>query len=201
MFQASNFPDPNFDGGDEYLSIWPGLGGWNGNGTLVQSGTESDIVCPNRSIDGTCPERVPRNYFWFEIWPDESQMEVTNLLPNANDDVFTESSWSGGVASFMLCDYTQNLCVKADQSSSQPGSSAEWIAERTAFNGSSDHYLPNFGTINFTGSIYQERGSWQTPSLGNAATIDMGQGGHLLDQTETSSNYSMDFPINWLRGY
>ncbi|MDQ2845853.1 MAG: G1 family endopeptidase [Actinomycetota bacterium] len=128
-------------------STWIGTGGWNGQpGALIQEGTES-----NTAANGST------HYFpWYEIVPDEAQQIFANDPINPGDDinaslqvtpndnvVFTKGS-------FLLCDEAPGgVCVSLSQDTKAfetPGTSAEWIIERTIVNNTAPP-LTRFGSL------------------------------------------------------
>ncbi|MCH6470203.1 G1 family glutamic endopeptidase [Sinomonas terrae] len=157
-----------------YSSIWPGIGGMDQTNELIQDGTEQDAAANGQTT-----------YFWFELYPIENQMEITNLVPNVGDDVATDIYWANGTADFTLCDYTQNTCVTGSQSSPAPGNTAEWIVERTSINGTLPD-LANFNLVNFTNSYYD------VDAMGNVEYTPANGGDSVFMQD--SAGYTMAYP-------
>jgi hypothetical protein len=160
------------DGGgfiSTYSSIWPGIGTGNGD-ELIQAGTEQDQIC----LSGQCGYSY---YFWLEMYPAESEQQITNLTPAPGDDVSSAIgyNWGTGQAAFILCDFTKNLCVNGTQQSPQaPALTAEWIAERPSLNG---QYTPLadytgvwiWNSLAFTNANTQE----STPADNGAYALNM----------------------------
>lgn len=183
--------------GEQYSSIWPGLGGSNGeSGTLVQDGTEQDAKCI-ASKSGGCEAYAYPVYFWFEIYPDEAELQVTNLSPAAGDSVGTAVSYLPSGAEFTMCDYTQQLCVSASQTpSSPPGNSAEWIVERPTVSGNLPP-LPDFGTVQLASCDYQQGTTLYTARQGSGQSIDMYNGSDQLDSTSDLNSSGDGFAVTW----
>jgi hypothetical protein len=148
-------PGTGLPSNNTYSSFWPGLGSGTSKTTdeLIQDGIEYDLIC--QYIGGVCYHNNIY-YFWFEMYPDESEQEVTNFYPNPGDSTealayYNPSAKSGD---FELCDWTQNICGVAGQASpGPPNSKAEWIAERPDVG-----YLPyltNYTTLPFTAAYIE----------------------------------------------
>lgn len=118
-------------GTSNYSSLWTGIGDGNG-GELIQAGTEQDVLCSS-----DCTAQTQQYYLWYEAFPQESQQEITSLVPQPGDLVGVQVAYgppySPNVpASFSICDFTQDNCVSFGQSTPAPDNTAEWILERTA---------------------------------------------------------------------
>lgn len=160
-------------------SIWPGLGGDGKTAQLVQDGTV-------QLLNGSGSSYTEQHYFWFEVWPQEGMQEISNLIPNAGDQVAADTSWFNGTANFALCDYTQGQCVTGSQSSPAPTDSAEWIVERPTLD-SGYAPLPNFGTVTFSNGGYQE-------SANGSLEYNIASGGGQPWDMENTSNQIMASP-------
>ncbi len=133
-----------------YSSTWPGIGQGTGKSTdeLIQDGTEQDASCSN-ILHGTCQGFGHTYYFWFEMFPDESQLEVTNIGVTAGNSVETSATYSYSThhATFAICNLSKNICGTAVQTSpGPPAGTAEWIMERTTVGGKLP-YLADYGTL------------------------------------------------------
>lgn len=168
---SSNGIDP------AYSSIWPGIGGIpqvaGGAGELIQAGTEQNVSA----------SEIPTDYFWFEIYPDENQEEITNLIPNPTDSVGALVDYSAdGQAIFTICDYAQNVCGMASQTpGGAPGSSAEMVVERTTIGGQLPD-LADFNSVALSDCIYDYVDS---PEGGYAYPISFG--GEPINMTSDGS--------------
>lgn len=68
-------------------SSWVGLNGYNGAPTLVQAGTRQNGVVLNLPHTGTLPVNFTAYYPWTEVFPQQSEQDMTNLLANAGDEM------------------------------------------------------------------------------------------------------------------
>jgi peptidase A4-like protein len=152
-------------------SIWPGIGtGDSTADTLVQAGTESDgqLVVDE---GGNPVGYNTAHYFWFELFPQEAEQEITNLTATPGDDVsaLAEYDPETALAYFELADYTTGQGVYAYQqvTGSVVGSSsrAEWIAERPTYCFIGCNLLPltNFGDLRIYGAQAAKGVLWSTP--------------------------------------
>ncbi|WP_334173083.1 G1 family glutamic endopeptidase, partial [Sinomonas sp.] len=171
-----------------YSSIWPGIGGMDSTNELIQDGTEQDAATNGQT-----------SFFWFELYPMENEMEITNLVPNVGDDVATHVHWANGTADFTLCDYTQSTCVTGSQASPAPGNSAEWIVERPTINGSLPD-LANYGQVNITHAYYDvdAAGNVQyTPANGADSLVMQDSTGHTMAYPGGLSPDGTSFADHW----
>jgi hypothetical protein len=171
-----------------YSSIWPGIGGMDSTNELIQDGTEQDA-----GVNGQT------TFFWFELYPIESEMEVTNLVPNVGDDVATDVYWANGTADFTLCDYTQNTCLTGSQASPAPGNSAEWIVERPTVNDSLPD-LANYGQLNITNAYYDVDATGNveyTPANGGDSLFMQDSAGYTMAYTGDLSPDGTSFTDYW----
>jgi hypothetical protein len=156
-------------------SIWPGIG--TGNSTsdsLIQAGTHQDAACNASSC-------TTSYYPWFEIYPQESEQEITNLTVSPGDyvGVVVEYDPETADAYFEVDNYTTGLGVYAYQyvtgSIVGSGTQAEWIVERPTecFIICQMGKLTNFGTepIGYAQAVYGSL--WSDPNLvwSNAGTL------------------------------
>ena len=83
------------------------------------------------------------------MFPDESQLEVTNIGVTAGNSVETSATYSYSThhATFAICNLSKNICGTAVQTSpGPPAGTAEWIMERTTVGGKLP-YLADYGTL------------------------------------------------------
>jgi Peptidase A4 family len=185
---------------DAFSAVWPGIGGgFDGSAELVQDGTEQDATCIYSR--GVCEAQLYPMFFWFEIYPDEVEQQITSLVPNPGDSVATDVYWdSSQGASFTLCDFTQQACVTySQQPAAPPDGTAEWIVERPTING---NLLPlaDFSTVNITSAFFGEtpQGDAEYPiSAGNFSSIDMYGNGTQLDATSPLGADGASFSVTW----
>lgn len=184
-----------------YSSIWPGVGGYTdvGAGELIQDGTEQDSWCDS----GGCGVD---SYFWFEVYPDEPEQEVTNMTATPDDSVTADAAWDPSVgAEFTLCNWTTNICGTASQSAGAPGPSAEWIVERPTIDGDLPP-LAKFGTVSLTDSSWYSTdlpagAPNQTIAQGDGQAIDMDNGETQLDRTNGLGDDGASFSVDWLNSW
>jgi hypothetical protein len=72
------------------------------------------------------------------MFPDESQQIVTSIVPSPGQSVTAEAAYVplAGTTLFELCDNSENVCTLDVQTSPlPPAGTAEWIVERTQFDG------------------------------------------------------------------
>jgi len=174
-------------GGTNYLSVWTGLGGW-GNSHLVQTGTESNQASGASQV----------NYWWWEILP-ANQTEVTNVPIHNGDSVGSATSWSNGVATFLMCNYTDSTCLYVNKATSYtPGATADFIAERTEINGNYP-VLADFGTLVFSDASYETTaGSSHNPAHGGYS-VDM-YDVNSLHLAHTQPADGTDITVVWKHG-
>jgi Peptidase A4 family len=141
-----------------YSSIWPGVGtGASGKDSLIQGGTEQDVHC----VLTVCSHTY---YPWLEIFPYESQQEITNLTVAPNQVIQTIIEYDPGDAAYAEIDnLTTGVGVYdyayLNGSFTGSGSTAEWIVERTEEGGKLP-YLANFGKVSIAAAIAAEGVDW-----------------------------------------
>jgi len=183
-------------------SIWPGIGTGNSKtDSLIQAGSEQDGAC-----ELGCTYHKTSYYYWIEIFPQESQQEITNLAAHQGDDASAQVSYtaSNHTGTFEVCDYTENSCVQgsqAIQSGGASGSGAEWILERTESCGASCTFpsLNNFGTETIYNADAVLQGAIKTIPQTGATAWDMWNCAYTtqLDRTNGLSSGTA-FSITWL---
>jgi hypothetical protein len=170
---------------------------------LIQDGTEQDANCVASNRD-SCATSQAVYYFWIEEFPAEFQEQITNLVPNPGDVVGAQAGWASGQAQFLLCDYTQSLCVTGAQSSGGPDSSVEWIVERTSLcsvstSNCSPQPLANFGSVTLLNCTYDlSNGTAAFIDQASATSYDMNDGNLLASTGAVDSNGT--FSVTW-KGY
>jgi hypothetical protein len=189
------------NGTSAYSNVWPGIGGGfgSGSGKLIQDGTEQDVLCSA----GGCRTDT---HFWFEVFPDEAELAVTNVTVSPGDAVATDASWNpADGAHFTMCDYTVNVCVATGQSSAAPGTTAECIVERPSFP-SGLPPLANFGSVGVQNCTFNSSrfaaGSANLP-IGQAGpqSIDMFSDAWVpLASTGDLGGDGTSFTVTWQNG-
>ncbi|GAB3615116.1 hypothetical protein GCM10027415_34560 [Humibacter ginsengisoli] len=181
----------------EYSSIWPGLGGWNGDpGNLAQAGTEQDLNCAS----GTC---FQSNYFWWEFFPQNNQQEITDMSVSPGDHIQVEVYNRGfsGLIGFDICNETTNVCVNPDEvSNSTPpaGHTADFIVERTTEDGSLTT-LPDFGTVDLE-SLYGDSFFAQEDATTDGYFVDMYNGTDQLTSSYAAPDMLYTTEVTFLQG-
>jgi hypothetical protein len=164
------------DGDDSFpnpvsTSIWPGIGtGESTADTLVQAGTHSDGQ-PVFDEDGNLAGYDTSYYFWLELYPQESEQQITNLDVGPGDDVsaLAEYDPATGQAYFELANYTTGEGVYAYQEVTGgvvgTGSQSEWVAERPAYclDECGLQSLSNFGDMRIYAAQAAKGDTWSDP--------------------------------------
>jgi hypothetical protein len=143
-----------------------------------------------------CARRSTSEYLWFEIFPDEFVERITNLAARVGDTVSATVSYSGGVATFVVCNRTLRRCVNVRQRPSiAPSADAEWIVERPTVNGVLPQ-LANFGTVTFGKPTFTVSRTTRGANVGS--TIDMVSCRHApMAHTNSYSTRSSSFTVSW----
>lgn len=125
---------------DTYSSAWIGIGGFQPDKTLIQTGTEHDYV------NG-------RDFYsaWYEILPDQAiRIEEMNISPG---DVIAASiklvNQQTNEWRVEIKDITKNQEFSINLNYNSSKITAEWIVERPTVNNQISS-LANFGTVTFT---------------------------------------------------
>ncbi len=154
---------------NDLMSEWVGIGGGNGDSSLIQAGF-NESPDPNN----------PNNFFvqpWWEILP-SSETYITSVQIRPGDEVtvtlyhFTGYQWA-----ITLTDDTDGQTFTTDQAYSGPASTAEWILEALTVGGTVTPLAPfspavTFSDLGFAGSVtkleevvmLQSGGQVSTPS-------------------------------------
>lgn len=184
-------------------SIWPGIGTGNSKtDSLIQAGSEQDGAC-----ELGCTTHKTSYYYWIEIYPQESEQQITNLSAHPGDNVQTTVGYKASThtATFVVCDNTQGICAQGSQpiqSGGSSGSYAEWILERTEACGVHCNYpsLNDFGTETMkTNQASIGSTAYSVRQLGPTG-IDMWNcaKSQQLDRTGAIDSSDLNFPITWL---
>jgi len=176
-----------------YSSAWVGIGGFVRT-TLVQAGSESDATCASLIL--VCAKRGTSVYLWFEIYPDEYIVKITNLHVSIGDRVSSTVSYSRGVATFVVCNQTQRRCANIKQRPSvAPSADVEWIAERPTVNGQLPQ-LADFGRVTFNRPTFVVGRTTRAANAGG--TIDMYSCRRVrMAHTNGYSTRSASFSVDW----
>jgi hypothetical protein len=188
-------PDPGRTPGTRttYSNAWVGIGG-TGHSTLVQAGSESDATCVSLVL--LCAKRSTTEYLWYEIYPDEFVIRITNLSARIGDTVSSTVSYSRGVATFVVCNQTLRRCVNITQRPSvAPSADAEWIVERPTVGGVLPQ-LADFGSVTFTRPTFTVSRTTRAANAGS--TIDMVSCRRApMAHTNAYSTRSASFRVDW----
>lgn len=176
--------------GKQSLSaVWAGIGGVN-DSTLVQAGT----------IQFANDNGTQSHQMWWEVYPDDALVALTNIAVKPGDQVFTSSSWKGGSASFALCNLTAKKCVNVQKSKiAQPGNTAEFIVEKPMLADGTKSPLAKFAPIKMTRNMWQ-MDSTGKPMHGIDGFSDMasilGSNGKTVDATPSAIS-NQEFTVTW----
>lgn len=189
----------------QYSSTWTGIGGFADSGTgesggeLIQAGSEQDSLCTD-IIHSVCSGPETAYYAFYEQYPYEDQVEITDMTVMPGDDFWASAIIDSTTAYFAICDDTTNVCVDTQQSlAGAPGNTSEWVVERTTIDGSATP-LANFGTVTFgddTGTWFNE-GSATTPEAADAIAFDMYNGTDLLASTSALDSSGEGFTVTYV---
>ncbi|GAA1952424.1 G1 family glutamic endopeptidase [Kitasatospora viridis] len=167
---------------DGIAAFWIGLDGW-GSQSVEQDGTGVD-----------CSSGSPQPFAWWETYPDNSVQEYGDPVSPGDSLTSTVTARSDGQYELALTDSSQGWTednVVAAPSGAQ-NASAEVVAEAVT-SGSSVTALPDFGSIEFTGSTI-DGGTLQAA---NAQAIDMtDSSGSVIASTGADDN-SGDFTVTY----
>ena len=191
---------------ETHSSIWPGIG--TGNSTsdsLVQAGTAQSAVCNAASC-------TTEYHPWLEIYPQESEQEITNLTVSPGDyvGVVVEYDPLSAQAYFEVDNYTTGYGIYAYQYVTGDvvgsGTQAEWIVERPTYCLITCQMskLPNFGTatLGYAQAVYgstwdDDNLAWSAVSALTPNSISMYScSGTLMAQPSAISS-SMNFNVVW----
>ncbi len=180
---SSNWVQPTVScTSDGVAAFWVGLDG-DGDSTVEQDGTGVD-----------CTSGSPRYYAWLEAYPAPQEAYDDPVAPGDSLSS-TVTSLGGGEYNLTMTDHTQGWTEDNDFDS--PGGenlSAEIIAEAASVNNDVT-LLPDFGSVNFTGSTINGA-SLQTES---AQPVNMVQNGTIMATTGTADT-SGDFTVHYTGG-
>ena len=144
------------------VAFWIGLDGW-GSSTVEQDGTGVD-----------CSSGSPQQFAWWETYPANSIQEYGDPVSAGDSLTSTVTDTGGGQYQMVLTDNTQGWTENQTVGASGSDASAEVIAEAVT-SGSSVTPLPDFSSVNFSGSTFN--GSPMSSS-----------GAQAIDMTDSSGN-------------
>ena len=138
------------------VAFWIGLDGFN-SPTVEQDGTGVD-----------CSSGSPQQFAWWETFPANSIQEYPDPVRAGDSLSSTITAQGGGRYNYSLTDSSEGWTEQQVVSANGTNASAEIIAEAVT-SGSSVTPLPNFGSISFTGSSFNNNSLQAT----GASAIDM----------------------------
>ncbi|MEZ0106715.1 hypothetical protein ABH920_000696 [Catenulispora sp. EB89] len=144
------------------VAFWIGLDGW-GSDSVEQDGTGVD-----------CSSGSPQQFAWWETYPANSIQEYGDPVAAGDSLTSTVADTGGGQYQMVLTDNSQGWTENQTVGASGSDASAEVIAEAVT-SGSDVTPLPNFSSVNFTGSTFNN-GSMS------------GAGAQGIDMTDSSGN-------------
>ncbi len=167
---------------DGIVAFWIGLDGW-GSTTVEQDGTGVD-----------CSSGSPEPFAWWETYPANSIQEYNEPVAAGDSLTSTVTYQSNGKYDLVLTDstegWTENNVVAKPSGASN--ASAEVVAEAVT-SGNSVTQLPNFGSIQFTGSTI-DNGSLQAA---DAQAIDMTNSSGTVIASTGADDSSGDFTVGY----
>ena len=144
------------------VAFWIGLDGW-GSDSVEQDGTGVD-----------CSSGSPQQFAWWETYPANSIQEYGDPVAAGDSLTSTVTDTGGGQYQMVLTDNTQGWTENQTVGASGSDASAEVIAEAVT-SGSDVTPLPNFSSVGFTGSTF------------NNGSLS-GAGAQGIDMTDSSGN-------------
>jgi hypothetical protein len=160
---TSSWVEPNVScNSDGIVAFWIGLDGWGSN-SVEQDGTGVD-----------CSSGFPQQFAWWETYPANSIQEYGDPVSPGDSLTSTVTDTGGGQYRMVLTDNTQGWTENQTVAASGSDASAEVIAEAVT-SGSSVTPLPNFSSIGFTGSTFDN-------------TEISSAGGQAIDMTDSNGN-------------
>jgi hypothetical protein len=167
---------------DGIVAFWIGLDGW-GSSSVEQDGTGVD-----------CSSGSPQPFAWWETYPANAIQEYNEPVAAGDRLTSTVTYESSGRYDLVLSDstegWTENNVVAKPSGASN--ASAEVIAEAVSSN-SGVTPLPNFGTVQFTGSTV-DNGSLQASG---AQAIDMTNSSGTVIAATSTADSSGDFNVTY----
>jgi Peptidase A4 family len=154
-------PDVSCDS-DGIVAFWIGLDGW-GSDSVEQDGTGVD-----------CSSGYAQQFAWWETYPANSIQEYGDPVSAGDSLTSTVTDVGGGQYEMVLTDNSQGWTEDQTVGASGSDASAEVIAEAVT-SGSSVTPLPDFSSVTFTGSTFNNT------ELSSA-------GGQAIDMTDGSGN-------------
>lgn len=162
------------------VAFWIGLDGY-GSSSVEQDGTGVD-----------CSGGSPQAFAWWETYPANSIQEYADAVSPGDRLTSTVTDEGGGQYRMVLTDASQGWSEDQTVSASGSDASAEVIAEAVT-SGSSVTPLPDFGSVQFTGSQF----NGASMQSAGAVAIDMtGSGGAIIASTgpaDANGDFSVDY--------
>lgn len=160
---TSSWTEPDVScNSDGIVAFWIGLDGW-GSDSVEQDGTGVD-----------CSSGYPQQFAWWETYPANSIQEYGDPVSAGDSLTSTVTDVGGGQYQMVLTDNSQGWTENQTVGASGSDASAEVIAEAVT-SGSSVTQLPDFSSVGFTGSTFDNT------EIGSA-------GGQAIDMTDSSGN-------------
>jgi hypothetical protein len=180
-------------GGRSYASFWVGIDGYSSD-SVEQLGTDSD-----------CSGKTPEYYAWWEMYPAGSvNLSASQFRVRPGDSLTASVSVVNSRFTLSLTSSEGWKFETVRQSSADlHQSSAEWIAEAPAVNGSTSA-LSKFAPIRFSRcEAATNNGSATAIASGNRTEhlLDMvSDGGVKMATSSTLSPTGNDFSVTWQHG-
>lgn len=129
--------------GNTFSATWIGIGGLQGDATLIQTGTEQDSIGGSETYSA-----------WYELLPHDA-VTISTVDVSAGDEITASINLVDSATnlwSIEIEDITTSQMFKENFFYASSRLSAEWIVERPAVGSSSFSTLANFGSVTFTDS-------------------------------------------------
>ncbi|MGA0568383.1 G1 family glutamic endopeptidase [Rathayibacter sp. KR2-224] len=187
---------PNSGTDQESASIWAGIGSGDGSGTsadqLLQAGS---VSYSGPGVGGVGPSGT---YMFYEVFPYQDEVTVTNLPVNGNDLVesFVFYDVPHNTMDFTLCTSTTNACGSGQEVMTEPVGSwaqqVEWIVERHGFAGHISRLLRFDTNVHMTATYGEMEGGSTTTDTYIIGEGPSGGGAHLDQITMVNCPGSTD---------
>jgi Peptidase A4 family len=174
-------------------SHWVGVGqgpgcclGDNNPYPVVQAGSES-------------PGWNKGSYAWIEVYPQQSEVPLSQLYSIQGDLLFAHVRFTPGLASFHVVDETLGITYQFQEGypGIRPDGHAEFIAERPSNSSGHPYCLANFGTMRFNSAQAAAGGHWYPIGKLSHFWLWMQNGSHRLAAPGAIDSTGYSFPVTW----
>jgi Peptidase A4 family len=127
---------------DQQSFTWIGIGGWNSDYSIGQTGTEAD-----------CLFGTAYYYAWYEFWPLGS-VDVPTIQLAPGDSIFAVATYSNGSFQLTIDDLSTDVSFNATTPyESANRTSAEWVVEapiEPPYSAGVRYPMTDFGNVTFS---------------------------------------------------